>query len=108
MTAIQPGGRFGVLDIDEYEKISCFREKSKEDGGWINAGFMVLEPEVFEYIDDSETTVFEREPLEALAHDNQLMAYKHNGFWQCMDTLRDKEGLEWRIVNKKAPWIIWE
>lgn len=107
MTATQPGGRFGVLDIEENQQISKFVEKSKEDGGWINAGFMVLEPEVFQYIADKESTVFEQEPLETLARNGQLVAYKHDGFWQCMDTQRDKGILEQLWNTQKAPWYIW-
>ncbi|MCX7714774.1 MAG: glucose-1-phosphate cytidylyltransferase [Clostridia bacterium] len=107
MTAIQPGGRFGVLEIDENKAITNFAEKNKEDGGWINAGFMVFEPEIFEYINDGDATVLERAPMERLARENQLMAYKHNGFWQCMDTLRDKEALEYLIASNQAPWMIW-
>lgn len=107
LTAIQPGGRFGVLDMDEEGGVRRFAEKAKEDGGWINAGFMVLEPKVLDYI-DGDATFFEREPLERLAKENQLVAYKHNGFWKCMDTLRDKETLDFLIKSKKAPWIRWE
>lgn len=107
MTAIQPGGRFGVLDInDETNNIKEFVEKSKEDGGWINAGFMVVEPEVFNYIED-DSTVFEKEPLEKLAKEGNLMAYKHNGFWQCMDTQRDKGLLERLWRENRAPWKTW-
>lgn len=108
ITAIQPGGRFGVLDMDECQSVNRFSEKSKEDGGWINAGFMVLEPQVFDYLDNSESLIFEREPLEKLALDGQLVAYKHNGFWQCLDTLRDKNHLEDYWSNGTAPWKIWE
>lgn len=106
ITATQPGGRFGVLDIDANQRIKQFSEKTKEDGGWINGGFMVLEPEVFKYI-DNDMTVFEKEPLENLAMSNQLMAYKHTGFWKCMDTMRDKETLEYLYKTKQAPWIRW-
>ncbi|MEQ8155651.1 MAG: glucose-1-phosphate cytidylyltransferase [Clostridiaceae bacterium] len=105
LSAIQPEGRFGVLDIDE-EAIKSFREKSRDDMGWINGGFMVLDPKVIDYISD-DSTVFESEPLERLAHDNQLMCYKHDGFWQCMDTLRDKEKLEKLWASGQAPWKIW-
>lgn len=108
MTAIQPGGRFGVLDIGAEDSIRKFTEKSKEDGGWINAGFMVLNPEVFDYLDDSDDLVFERKPLETLAKQGELMAYKHNGFWQCMDTMRDQIILEGLVENKTAPWLKWE
>lgn len=93
ITAVQPGGRFGVLDLAKDGQIKCFREKSVEDGGWINGGFMVLEPKVLEYIEGDHTT-FEREPLETIASENQLDAYKHHGFWQCMDTMKDKQQLE--------------
>lgn len=107
MTAIQPGGRFGVLEIDKEMTIINFAEKNKEDGGWINAGFMILQPEVFDYIPQGDHVVFERVPLEKLAKTGQLKAFKHDGFWQCMDTLRDREALEWRIQNDQAPWILW-
>jgi glucose-1-phosphate cytidylyltransferase len=106
LTAIQPGGRFGVIDIGEKNSIQSFVEKAKEDGGWINAGFMVLEPEVFDYI-DGDNTIFEKEPLEMLASQNNLMAYKHKGFWQCMDTQRDKQRLENLWDNGSAPWRKW-
>lgn len=106
ITAIQPGGRFGVLDIDGNQGVRQFSEKAKEDGGWINAGFMVLEPEVFNYIKGDET-FFEREPLENLAHDGKLTAYKHYGFWKCMDTLRDKEALDFLWNTKQAAWKRW-
>lgn len=108
MTAVQPGSRFGVLDISESNIISKFTEKSKEDGGWINGGFMVLEPEVFQYLDTSPSLIFEKEPLENIARDGQLVAYKHNGFWQCMDTLRDQSFLNGLINSNKAPWIVWK
>jgi glucose-1-phosphate cytidylyltransferase len=106
MTAIQPGGRFGMLDIDESENIENFKEKSKEDGGWINGGFMILEPKIIDYIEGDGTT-FEREPLETVAKEGQLKAYKHPGFWQCMDTLRDKELLEKLWSEDKALWKVW-
>lgn len=106
VTAVQPGGRFGVLDIDEQAKVKRFAEKDIEDGGWINGGFMMLEPEIFNYI-EGDMTVFERAPLEKLAIEGNLCAYKHTGFWKCMDTLRDKEGLEWLWNQDKAPWKRW-
>lgn len=105
ITAVQPEGRFGVLDLED-NRICSFREKNKDDMGWINAGFMVLEPQIFDYIDDDSTT-FEKDPLERLAADGQLMCYKHYGFWQCMDTLRDKQKLENLWSTGKAPWKIW-
>jgi len=105
LTGVQPEGRFGVLDL-EGDHIRSFREKSRDDMGWINGGFMVLEPEVIDYI-DGDDTMFEREPLELLADKGQLACYKHKGFWQCMDTLRDKEKLEKLISANKAPWMVW-
>lgn len=107
MTAIQPGGRFGTMDIAEDYAIERFSEKRKEDGGWINGGYMVLEPEVIDYIEGDDTT-FEREPLERLAAEGQLRAYKHDGFWQCMDTLRDKTLLDSLLEENRAPWKIWD
>ena len=106
VTAIQPGGRFGMLEITDEARIARFKEKSKEDGGWINGGFMVLKPEIMDYI-SGDDCVFERYPLEQLAKESQLMAYKHDGFWQCMDTMRDKDLLETLWTDKKAPWKVW-
>lgn len=106
LTGVQPDGRFGVMDMNGVN-IQSFREKSKEDMGWINGGFMVLEPSVLDYIKD-DTIMFEREPLEALAKEGELDCYKHEGFWQCMDTLRDKEKLEKLISTGMAPWKYWE
>ncbi|MBN2653101.1 MAG: glucose-1-phosphate cytidylyltransferase [Spirochaetales bacterium] len=106
MTAVQPSGRFGALNIDGDSLVKSFKEKPKGDGAWVNGGFFVLEPEIFDYIDGDATT-FEKEPLERLAAENQLAAFKHNGFWQPMDTLRDKIMLTEMIESKKAPWIIW-
>lgn len=108
LTAIQPGGRFGVLDISEDNTtITSFAEKSKEDGGWINGGYMVLESRIFDYI-NGDDTFLEKEPLESLAKDKMLNAYKHNGFWQCMDTQRDKELLEQLWKENNAKWKVWE
>ena len=108
LTGIQPGGRFGVLDLDEDRNtVSGFREKAKEDGGWINGGFMVMEPEVFEYLHEQETCVLERTPLETLAQQGNLGIYKHYGFWQCMDTQRDKHQLEELWNTQDAPWKNW-
>jgi glucose-1-phosphate cytidylyltransferase len=106
ITAIQPGGRFGGLDINSNNEIENFKEKSKEDGGWINGGFMVLKPEILNFI-DGDQCIFERYPLETIAGQGQLKAYKHNGFWQCMDTLRDKQLLEELWNTNKAPWKVW-
>lgn len=106
LTAIQPGGRFGSLQIDDTGKVGAFVEKAKEDGGWVNAGFMILEPDIFKYIKD-DSTIFEREPLETLAKENNLMSYKHDGFWQCMDTARDKSLLEDLWATGNPPWKRW-
>lgn len=105
LTAVQPEGRFGILDLNE-NKIISFREKNKADMGWINTGFMVIEPKVFDYIKE-DATVFEREPLERLADEGEINCYKHYGFWQCMDTMRDKEKLEMLWQKNMAPWKIW-
>lgn len=107
LTAIQPGGRFGVLDIDDSQTVRQFSEKAKEDGGWINAGFMVLEPEAFSYI-EGDQTYFEKEPLENMAKDGNLAAYRHEGFWKCMDTMRDKGMLDELWDKGNAPWKRWE
>ncbi|HWQ30222.1 MAG TPA: glucose-1-phosphate cytidylyltransferase [Negativicutes bacterium] len=106
LSAIQPGGRFGVLDIANDETVIGFREKAKEDGGWVNAGFMVMEPAIFDYIDD-DATILERAPLERLSREGKLGVYKHYGFWQCMDTQRDKELLESLWNRRKALWKVW-
>lgn len=108
LTAVQPRGRFGVLDIEEGSNdVRQFVEKSREDAGWINGGFMVIEPEIFNYIKD-DNTVFEKDSLEILASEGKLNAYKHDGFWQCMDTQRDKSLLEKKHRENKAPWQVWE
>ena len=95
-----------MLDLTENNEVRAFREKNDIDSGWINAGFMVLEPKVLDYIKD-DTVMFEREPMEQLAREGQLMCCKHNGFWQCMDTLRDKERLEKLWNDCTAPWKVW-
>jgi len=107
LTAIQPGGRYGKLDISTDGIINRFEEKSIDDGGWVNGGFMVLENEVLDYI-EGDATIFERDPLETLVAQKQLAAYKHTGFWQCMDTLRDKEYLEKLWNGGNAPWKVWD
>ncbi len=107
LTAVMPGGRFGVLDIDASDHgVKAFREKSQEDGGWINGGFMILEPNVFEFIKDDQTS-FESETLEALTSLSEVNAYKHHGFWQCMDTQRDKASFEKMIIDGITPWMVW-
>ena len=105
LSAVLPEGRFGVMDINR-NQIQSFREKSRDDMGMINGGFMILDPKVIDYI-DGDLTMFEREPLEGLAKDGELMCYKHTGFWQCMDTLRDKEKLENLWASGQAPWKVW-
>lgn len=107
MTSVQPEGRFGSLQIDDNEKITFFQEKPKGDGSWINAGFFVCEPKVLDYIESSDKIIFEREPLENLAKDNELYTFKHRGFWKPMDTLRDKTQLEDMIDSETAPWKKW-
>lgn len=106
LTAVHPDSRFGVLDIQS-NQVMAFREKNDADVGWINGGFMILEPKVLDYI-EGDNTVFERDPLEKLVEEGQLMAFRHRGFWQCMDTMRDKERLEALWASKKAPWKRWE
>jgi len=103
VTAVQLEGRFGALNIEKSDKVSSFAEKPRGDGAWINGGFFVLEPGIFNYIQD-DSVIWEKGPLEKLAKDDQLNAYKHNGFWKCMDTLRDKIELDqlWNMGN--APW----
>lgn len=105
MTAIRPESRYGMIDMQDNQVLS-FREKSQSDVGWINGGFMVLDPKVLDYI-DGDSTMFEREPMEKIAQDGQLMSYCHEGFWQCMDTLRDKQKLDALWESGSAPWKIW-
>lgn len=106
VTTTQPIGRFGAMDMDNQCKVQRFMEKPKGDGSWINAGFFVIEPEFFDYIAD-DSVILEREPLENVARDGELMGYKHNGFWQPMDTLRDKNYLEQLWQSGEAPWSKW-
>lgn len=106
MTAVRPPGRFGTLKITDKNNVASFEEKPVGDGGWINGGFFVLSPKVIDRI-KSDNTSWEDEPLESLANDGQLSAYKHNGFWQPMDTLREKNLLEDLWNTEKAPWKIW-
>ena len=105
LTGVQPPGRFGALEI-EGNRIKSFQEKPDGDGSWINGGFFVLEPSVIDLI-DADSTIWERKPLESLAKTDQLSIYKHNGFWQPMDTLRDKQHLEELWASGKAPWKTW-
>lgn len=106
LTAVLQDQSKGVLDIGGDNAVKSFREKSISDGAPINAGYMVLEPEIFDYI-EGDNTVFEKEPLERLANEGQLMSYMHRGFWQCMDSVREKQMLEKMIAGGKAPWIKW-
>ncbi len=106
LTATQPPGRFGALDIESGNKVVSIREKPQGDGAWINGGFFVLSPKVLDYI-EGDQTIWEREPMERLAHADQLSAYLHHGFWQPMDTLRDKNYLEELWASGKAPWKTW-
>ena len=105
LTAVHPVGRFGILDLDG-NRVASFGEKIECDTDWISGGYMILNPEVIDYIKDDDTT-FEKEPLETLSTNGQLMAFKHSGFWQCMDTLRDKNILENLWNSGKAPWKLW-
>jgi glucose-1-phosphate cytidylyltransferase len=107
MTSVQPDGKFGSLNISEENKVTSFQEKPKGDGGWINAGFFVCEPKVFNYIKDGDSTVFEQSPLQNLAQDNEIYTYRHNGFWKPMDTLKDKNDLNLLWNNNNAPWKVW-
>ena len=108
MTAVQPEGRFGSLNIASDMRVANFLEKPKGDGSWINGGFFVCKSEVFDYIDQGDSTIFEKSPLEQLAINKELFAYKHNGFWLPMDTMRDKNILEKMWDNNKAAWKIWK
>lgn len=106
ITSVQPNERFGILKIDDNNEIINFKEKQKEDAEWINGGYMVLEPGIFEYLKD-DTTILENALID-LSNNHQLMAYKHKGFWQCMDTLKEKMYLDKLIKENKAPWMVWK
>ena len=107
LTAVIQKQQKGVLDISEYGAVKSFREKQSNDGSAINAGFMVLQPDIFDYL-EGDDTVFETRPLERLVDEGQLMSYRHTGFWQCMDTVREKNLLENLWASGKAPWKVWE
>lgn len=107
MTSAQPDARFGALEITSDNQVVEFKEKPKNEGGWINAGFFVCESKVLDYITDGDTTIFEQDPLMNLAKDGEIFTYKHEGFWKPMDTLRDKQQLQKMWENKKAPWKVW-
>jgi glucose-1-phosphate cytidylyltransferase len=106
VTSVQPSGRFGAINMSEDNDVLSFMEKPKGDGAWINGGFFVCQPEVFDYIKE-DATIWEREPMEKLAAEGQMAAFKHEGFWKPMDTLRDKIELEQDWVQNKAQWKIW-
>ena len=107
MTSVQPEGRFGKLRFGPDGELLSFQEKQKGDGGWINGGFFVCQPEVFDYIRRGDQTMFEREPLETLAADRQINSYRHQGFWECMDSLADKERLAAMWESGEAKWQTW-
>lgn len=109
VTAVQPEGKFGGMEMNESDEVTVFKEKPKGDGTWINGGFFVLEPSVFKYLDgDMDDVMWEDSPLERLASDNELSAYKHIGYWRCMDALRDKNDLENAWNTHNAPWKLWK
>jgi len=108
VTAVQPEGKFGGMELNDGDDVTVFKEKPKGDGSWINGGFFVLEPNVFDYLQgDMDDIMWEDYPLENLASDNELSAYKHKGYWRCMDALRDKNVLEEAWKSKNAPWKLW-
>lgn len=106
VTSVQPSGRFGALTLSDNNQVHSFFEKPKGDGSWINGGFFVCEPEIFNYI-KGDDTVWEKEPMEQIAHEGQMYAYKHGGFWRPMDTLKDKNDLSEMWETNQAPWKIW-
>lgn len=108
MTSVQPDGRFGSVEIASDNKVAKFLEKPRGDGSWINGGFFVCQPEVFDYITEGDDSVWERAPMERLARDGQIYTYKHNGFWKCMDTLKDKYDLIKMWGTGSAPWKVWK
>ncbi|NGX56463.1 MAG: Glucose-1-phosphate cytidylyltransferase [Candidatus Anoxychlamydiales bacterium] len=108
LTTVQPEGRFGSLNISNNNRIENFYEKPKGDNTWINGGYFVCEPNIFEYLNNEDNTIFEKEPLEKLARNNELYGFKHNGFWKCMDTQREKILLNKLWFDKKAKWKVWE
>jgi len=108
LTAVQTSGKFGSLNLGDSGLVNSFMEKPKGDGAWINGGFFVLEPKIFDFINEGDATIWERTPLENIANQNQLAAFKHNGFWRPMDTLRDKIDLEGMWNSKNCEWKLWK
>lgn len=108
ITSVQPEGRYGSISANDSGRIERFFEKPAGDGSWINGGFFVCEPGIFDYLRDGDATVFEREPLESLSRDGELFAYKHMGFWKCMDTLRDMQQLNQMWSEGKSKWKVWD
>jgi glucose-1-phosphate cytidylyltransferase len=107
LTAVKPPGRFGLLNLEGHDKVRTFSEKPAGDGGYMNGGFFVCEPKVFDYL-AGDATIWERDPLEKLAAESELMAYKHDSFWAALDTLRDKNQLESMWNSGRAPWRVWD
>ncbi len=108
LTSVQPEGRFGSLQVDEADMVTSFQEKPKAGGSWINGGFFVLEPGIFDYIPDGDGIIWEQEPLRGLARDGQLAAFRHEGFWRPMDMLKDKQDLNSLWDRGQAPWKHWQ
>ena len=108
LTAVQNSGKFGALSLGQNNHVNSFMEKPKGDGAWINGGFFILEPGIFQYINEGDSTIWERSPMEKLAKDDQLIAFKHPGFWRPMDTLRDKLELEAMWQSQMCEWRLWE
>jgi glucose-1-phosphate cytidylyltransferase len=107
VTSVQPSGRFGALNILGDSTVHSFMEKPKGDGAWINGGFLVCEPQIFDFIKDGDKTVWEQAPMEQIANSGQMNAFKHHGFWRPMDTLKDKHDLNEMWDTNNAPWKIW-
>lgn len=108
MTSVRPEGRFGIINVSDDQRIESFQEKPKAGSGWINGGFFVCNSNIFQYIPNDDSSVFEEQPLERLAEDGQLYAYKHQGFWKCMDTLREKNQLNEMWEKGAAKWKVWK
>lgn len=107
MASVQPDGRFGTFESSADGTVTRFLEKPKGDGSWINGGFFICEPNVFDYIQEGDATVFEQQPLQNLARDAEMVSFNHSGFWKCMDTLRDKKELNEMWASDNAPWKVW-